>query len=84
MKDPAGFKSPEGDAKLLPIQPIALDPDVDTKKLLDSAVLLSIVQFPCEDPRRVADCVDFAIGLRLRLAVCQGEVLSCQIWPPHN
>ena len=68
-------------AALLPIQPIPLQPLVRREGLLRSALLLSIVQFPHEHSRRVAEHVDFTIGLRLLVGVCQGEVLL-HLLPP--
>ena len=81
VNDPAGFPHAQDlgvaeKAALLPIQPIPLQPLLSRERLLESALLLSIVHFPREEKHK-AECVEFAMGVRLIQRVCQSKPVCC-------
>ena len=83
VNDPAGFPqdlSEADKAALLPIQPISLQPLLSRERLLESALLLSIVHFLREEKHK-AECVEFAMGVRLMQRVCQGKPVCCFLSP---
>ena len=77
VNDPADFPRHLGAAEkaaLLPIQPIPLHPHLKRESLLESALLLTIAHFPRNENHR-AECLEFAMGLRLKQRECEGKQL---------
>ena len=75
MNDPEAFPGcleAGAAAALIKIQPIPLQPTLMRESLLESALLLTIAHFPREDGHR-AECLEFAVGLRIFQRECQGK-----------
>lgn len=59
---------------LISIQPIPLQPALMRERLLESAILLTIAQFPRDEGHK-AECLEFAVGMRVTLEACKGKLV---------